>query len=290
MTRMRRTGLLLLCALAAAGVRAQDADDAPPPAGPTPGRKLPFLGDLARKHGIELPLPFGAGIVYYYLDRDITVTDLRVGRNGAVPTSVSDFAQLSTTSKVNNLNLKLDVWLLPFLNVYAIAGYVWNESQTTFDLTLPPLVPGGEPRRRVVTVPTSLDGTVGGVGLTAAGGYGPFFLALDSNVAQVDLGFDDSFHAVVTSIRSGWNGRARGRPMRAWASATRWDTFATATGTIDDPDGGTLRFEVDQGPAHPWTYGLGVNYSPRPWLDVSVDSGTDFHRGWYFVLVPVVRF
>jgi len=77
-----------------------------------------------------------------------------------------------------------------------------------------------------------------------------------------------------------------------WANATYWDTFATASGTIEDPDGGgkSLRFEVDQGPAHPWTYGVGAQYSARRWLDVACDFGTDFRRGWYVAIVPVVRF
>jgi hypothetical protein len=49
-----------------------------------------------------------------------------VGRNGAPVYSVSQFAQFASSSNVNNLNLKLDVWLLPFLNLYAIVGGVWN--------------------------------------------------------------------------------------------------------------------------------------------------------------------
>lgn len=279
--------------LAAAGVAprvfAQAADEEPPPAGAN--RRLPFLGDLARKRGIELPLPLGAGVVYYYIGRDIAVSDVRLGRNGAPLSSVGDFAQLASTSSVSNLNVKFDVWLLPFLNVYAIAGYVWNESQTTLDVTLPPLRPEGASRRRRVTVPTAIEGTVGGLGTTLAGGYGPFFMAADFNAAQADLGFDDRFSAVVTSLRSGWHGSAGGRPLRVWANATYWNTFATASGTVADPDGGgTLSFEVDQGPAHPWTYGGGLQYSPRRWLDVAADVGVDFHGGWYVAIVPVVRF
>jgi hypothetical protein len=104
---------------------------------------LPFLGEEARKRGIELPKPFGIGVVYYYLDREIAISDVRVGRNGETPSSVSDFAQLGSSSRVNNANIKFDVWLLPFLNVYAIAGHIWNESTTRIDVTLPPILPGG---------------------------------------------------------------------------------------------------------------------------------------------------
>jgi len=251
---------------------------------------LPLLGEEATKRGIELPLPFGTGFVYYHLSRDIAISDVRVGRNGSPPTSVSDFAQLSSNSNVDNLNVKLDAWLLPFFNVYLIAGYIWNKSETTIDVTLPPLLPGGPTRRHTMTVPTRLEGSVGGIGFTAAGGYGPFFMTYDANFAQADLGFNDRFKAVVTSIRGGWNGRAGPRPLRAWAGATDWNTFATASGTVADPDGGTLSFEVDQGPAYRYTYGVGAQYSATRALEFAVDLGTDGHGGWYLALIPVFRF
>ena len=253
-------------------------------------RILPLMGDLATKRGIELPLPLGAGIVYYHLARGIAVHDVRVGRNGAQPQSVSDFAQLSAHAKVDNLNAKLDAWILPFLNVYAIVGYIWNESETHVDVTLPPLLPGGQPRRKSMTVPTSLEGTVGGLGATLAGGYGPYFLTVDVNGAQADLGFDDRFKAVLTSIRGGWNGRAGGRPLRVWANFTDWNTDATVTGTVPDPDGGSLAFEVDQGPAYHETYGVGGQYGPTRHIELAADTGFDGHGGWYVALVPVFRY
>jgi hypothetical protein len=270
----------------------EDGTEAQPPASRDTQSKpfpLPFLAEEARKRGIDLPLPFGFGLVYYHLERDIRITDVWVGRNGASPASVSQFANLGSTATTDNVNLKFDVWLLPFLNVYAIAGYVWNSSDTRIDVTLPPLTPVGQPRRFQMTVPTEMTGTVAGLGLTLAGGYGPFFMALDVNAVKANLGFDERFHGVITSARAGWSGEVGSRPLRTWVNITRWDTYDTVKGTVADPDGGTLAFEVDQGPAYPYTYGVGVSYSPRKWFDVAVDTGTDFHGGWYVAVVPVVR-
>lgn len=251
---------------------------------------LPLLGELATSRGIELPLPFGIGLVYYHLDRDIEVTDVRVGRNGAPPASVSDFAALSATSNVENLNLKLDAWLLPFLNLYAIVGYVFNDSETRIDVTLPPLLPSSPPRQFRMDVPTTIEGSVAGLGATIAGGYPPYFLVVDVNAAQADLGFDDRLQATVVSTRAGWTGDAWGRSTQAWLGATYWDTFATPTGTVADPDGGTLRFEVDQGPRWAWTYSIGghVNFGPR--IEAAIDIGTDMHGGWSLALIPAFRF
>jgi hypothetical protein len=80
------------------------------------------------------------------------------------------------------------------------------------------------------------------------------------------------------------------RPFRTWANLTDWNTFATATATIADPDGGTLSFEVDQGPAYRYTYGLGAHYSATPMIELAADGGIDGHGGWYLALIPVFRF
>ena len=253
-------------------------------------RMLPFLGEEARKLGHELPEPFGVSLVYYKLVRDIKVTDLRLANDGGPPTSVSQFVDLGSGTDVKNINVKLDAWLLPFLNVYGIVGKVWNKSDTTIDVTLPPLVSSAPGRRFTTTVPTSIEGTVGGLGVTLAGGYKDFFGALDVNWAKADLGFDERFKAVISSARAGWNGSADGRPLRAWANVTYWDTFAVAKGTVANPDGGLLTFEVEQGPKHPWTYGAGFSYSPKKWFDFNVDVGVDGHGGWYVAIVPVIRF
>ena len=295
MTTLARRSLAALGALwllwPAAAIANAPADSVKTAAVATPRKSfLPLLGEEATKRGIELPLPFGAGLVYYHLDRDIQVSDIRLGANGAPPQSVSQFAKLASNSNVENLNLKLDAWILPFVNVYAIAGYVWNHSDTRVDVALPPLLPGGPERRRTVTLPTDIQGSVGGLGVTLAGGYGPYFMTYDADFAQADLGFDDRFKAVITSLRGGWNGKTGTRPLRLWASVTDWNTFATAKGTVADPDGGTLTFEVDQGPAYRTTYGLGGQTTFGPHLELALDGGSDFHGGWYLAVIPVFRF
>src|SRR5262249_11443118 len=150
--RRRWTAPAVLAALLAASQSARAQEKAGEPK-PFP---LPLLGEEAKKQGYELPLPFGVGLVYYNLHRAIEITDVRGGRNGAPVSSVSRFAQFASTSDVNNLNLKLDVWLLPFLNLYAIVGGVWNKSDTNIDVTLQPIRPDGVPRNFRVSVPAQL--------------------------------------------------------------------------------------------------------------------------------------
>jgi hypothetical protein len=83
---------------------------------------LQFLAEEAIKAGHDLPLPFGAGVIITGLDnRKIDVSDVRVGLQNPVR-SVSQFVQLGSTSNVFNANFKFDAWLLPFLDVCALAG------------------------------------------------------------------------------------------------------------------------------------------------------------------------
>ncbi len=120
MRRLVVAATLLAALGAVAPAFPQDAGNEPSPTqGVTPGRKLPFLAHLANERGIELPQPFGAGAVFYYTSRDIKVTDVRVGLGDATPVSTGEVAQFASTSSVKNFNVKFDVWLLPFVNVYA---------------------------------------------------------------------------------------------------------------------------------------------------------------------------
>src|SRR5262249_20654512 len=213
--------LMLLCPLAR-------ADANKPPENDSWFSGLPLLGDQARAAGAELPRPVGVALVMTGLKgREIEVTDLRIGLTTA-PRSVSKFVDLGSTSNVVNANLKIDVWLLPFLNVYTLLGYVNNSSTTHLQVNVPRPGPIPGVRTAQASLDTKLDGFLGGGGATLAGGYKQFFGVLDCNYEQIDLGFDDTFHALIASTRVGWNGTVDEIPMQYWIGGGYWNTAATA--------------------------------------------------------------
>src|SRR5262252_9518149 len=54
--------------------------------------RLPFMAEEARKRGYDLPLPFGASLVVIGLgNREIDVSDVRIGVNGNPPQSINQF-------------------------------------------------------------------------------------------------------------------------------------------------------------------------------------------------------
>jgi hypothetical protein len=98
---------------------------------------LPFLADEALKWGYELPLPRGMSVLYYYVQRDIEISDVRAGINGAPLRNVSNFVNLGSKSHVNVVVARFDAWLLPFVDVYGLAGSVWNNTTTKGTLSVP---------------------------------------------------------------------------------------------------------------------------------------------------------
>lgn len=252
---------------------------------------LPLMADEARKRGIELPLPFGVSTVFTgLLDRKIDVTDVRTGVNGAPPQSVSRFVNLGSTSTVVNVNLKFDAWVLPFLNVYVLAGYVYNESTTRATITIPR--PGPLPGNVVseTNITTSLDGFVGGGGMTLAGGYENFFLVGDVNYSQTDIGFSDRFKAIIATFRAGYRTSVAEHPVQFWVGQGYWNTRNTAKGQTHVPGLGHVEFEADQGPTFPWMTDFGANIGFAKWFETVIDFGTDWHGGYLVVVAPTYRF
>jgi hypothetical protein len=265
----------------------QTVEPTPAPTASTPWySKLPLLAEEARKRGHELPLPFGAALILTGLDgRKIEVTDTRIALEDNPGQSVSNFVDLGSTSQVFNANLKFDAWILPFLNVYALVGYVHNNSTTHAHVTLL-----NDLIERESDIETELDGMVGGVGMTLAGGYKQFFAVADYNYNKADLGFDENFTAKIASLRAGWMGKLGELPTQIWLGVGNWDTAATAKGHGTLDNGMRLSFEADQKPKTNWMYDIGAQFEISKSFQLVVDVGADFDGGYLFVLGPTYRF
>jgi hypothetical protein len=109
---------------------------------------LPFLGDEARKRGYVLPLPFGVSINYMDMRQNINVDSINftgLSLDGRIdcgkdpvckhavnnifangPVSLDNAFQIGvghTRESSKTETLKLDAWLLPFMNVYGLVGH-----------------------------------------------------------------------------------------------------------------------------------------------------------------------
>jgi hypothetical protein len=295
----RRSATTLAIFMAAVAARA----DPPPPAGGTTGPEspqaqaaeprsfFPLMAEEALKRGYELPLPYGGALVLTGLaNREIEVIDVRLDLDGVPVLQNADFVDLGSSSDVFNANLKFDVFVLPFLNVYALLGYVYNQSDTTARITLSTPGPGGGDVVFDRTIQTELDGFIGGLGFALAGGYGNFFLVADASYIQSDLGFDDNFTATIATVRAGYRGVVGTLPLQTWLGVGSWDTAATAIGHTDLPGGIRFTFEADQRPHTKWMYDVGANFEFSKKFQLVADVGFDFEGGYLLVLGPTWRF
>src|SRR5439155_16209676 len=102
------------------------------------------------------------------------------------------------------------------------------------------------------------------------------FISADTNFSVTDLGFNDRFHALVASLRTGWNGKIGQSPVRLWTGVQYWDTASTASSTVTLSTGERLSFEADQGPRNPVNMMFGVSAQLNKHFGILVEYGTNF--------------
>lgn len=212
--------LALLALPSAAGAQAPDAGHA---AGKWP-YALPFWGEKLAERGLKFPLPFGIGLNYAFIDQPIEISRIAVGVNDSEMVDLSDlivFDELD--SKVHALNLRADVWVLPFLNVYAMGNYA-IDSQTSVSIAQPIAFAAG----------ASQSGVGGGFGFTAAAGLWGFFGTVDLNWTWNKLEkLDRPVGTFLLTPRVGKNfGKLAGIECILWVGAMRQQIESETKGEI----------------------------------------------------------
>ncbi len=231
---------------------------------------LPLMGGKAREQGYSLPRALGVGVNFISINRPTEITSVRAGVNNTGLNEI-DHLSFSALASVRTVMCRFDAWLLPFLNVYGLGGYIWNTSRVDVTIDLPER-PGTE-----ITSNGELEGPTYGGGTTLAGGYKWFFASADFNITYSQLNELSEFVAKLYSVRLGWNGMAGDSPIRLYSGAEYWDTKRTIGGSIPVEDGvvETVEFAVDQEPVDPMTIivGTSVTVSENFWLVLE-------YQGW----------
>jgi hypothetical protein len=145
-----------------------------PDAGHSPGNwpyTFPLWGEKLAQRGLNFPLPFGIGLNYAYINQPIKISRIAVGVNDSEMVDLSDLIVFDDlNSKVHAMNLRVDMWVLPFLNLYAMGNWA-IQSQTSVSISEPFSFDAG----------ATQSGYGGGFGLTAAAGAWGFFGTIDLN-------------------------------------------------------------------------------------------------------------
>jgi len=213
---------------------------------------LPLMANKAYEQGYELPLPFGVGLNFITLKRDIEVKEIHAGFGELH--DVTDLVAVDAETHVNTFIARMDAWILPFLNLYVMGGYIENQSDVSATFTIPNL--GGGSTNVTINSSGDMRGTLVGGGITLAAGYADFFLTLDANYSETTLDgiLDETVQVGIYSVRTGWSGKIGQTSLQIWLGGMYWDSERVVEGAV-----GPIKFEVLQGPVDPFNLTLGTN-------------------------------
>jgi len=254
-------------------------------------RKLPFLAQEVVDLGFELPNPYGIALINVSIQQDLVLENLAIGINGP-PDREIDFVDFGTPSVENSaLQLKLDAWILPFLNAFTTIGVFDGDAAIPLkfegsDLfpqicAITPNAPQCVRTYSAVANP-AYDGTNITVGINLAMGWDRFFVALPVTYAWTDVDIiDNTVTALNITPRIGMTGDMGDRgSVAVFMGATYLRAEVDIAGSIDlDTPGGpagditTLAFRISQRNKDRWNYLLGFNWDLDKRWSVLAEAG-----------------
>lgn len=268
---------------------------------------LPFLGDEARKRGYELPLPFGLNINYMNIRQNIDVDSINFNGLSLKGHSLDNAFKINvgnTRERSKTETVKLDAWLLPFMNVYGLVGYTdgHSVSQIGVDVLGPhghsiPLAPKYKNQLQNLAFQLDFKGTTYGVGTTLVGGIGNWFTAFDANYTQTRFDIlDGSIDAFTISPRIGYRFNTPGNDtlhlpsgkLNLWVGSMYQDVQQEFKGSLSDltmPSAALQdmvnlankdnkgRFDVKQHLSSPWNVLVGAQYELTRNFNVTTEIG-----------------
>ena len=241
---------------------------------------LPLGKSLAAGH--ELPLPLGISANVFFLEQDMEAQAIAIdipplplptGPLQLPPGLPAESAKLE--SRATSTTAKIDAWVLPFLNVYGVAGYVDGETTASgFSV-------GGLPPELASLLPNSFaisySGPDYGVGGTLAAGYNQFFASLDANYTESDLDIGDStIEAFVISPRIGITGDLGGLSGALYVGAMYQDVDEQQNGTVKFPIMGMavpVGYDVISAAKEEWNYLVGANLKASESWNYGIEVG-----------------
>lgn len=214
----------------------------------------------------SLPLPCGIGVNYYYQRQGYDMKSLKLNPDigsqfGLVPSA------LNVKSRVNEVNVKLDTWLFPFLNIFGIVGRVEQVTRIR-NIPYPPINP----------LEYEDDGNLYGGGVTAVYGIKYVWASLTVADTYADLSKQDSWiQAFVLSPRIGvrvdtpWPGKN----LSVWVGGMYQQVDEKHTGSWDIPGIGPLQYDAKLSEKEPWNFlaGLSTDLWGRVGLEVEAGVG-----------------
>jgi hypothetical protein len=189
---------------------------------------FPVLGQGAYKKGFDIPYPVGIMGNFMWMKQGVLIDNMQLGLktdNQDIPLTPVDFIEFGDNINTSYTgNLRPDIWIFPFLNVYGIFGY--GHSTTEVNLVAPIEL------KSVVEQNISTTG----VGVMSAFGIGPVWVSVDANWTwnKPEL-LDKAVNVNVLGLRFGQTFTFKSRPDRniaIWAGGMRAKMSSSSSGSV----------------------------------------------------------
>ena len=231
--------------------------------------RLPLLAEWAGAR--ELPLPFGVSLLCYGQDHGYDIR--RLAASSALDPRIGpmvqqlDPATIDVDNRVTQIGLKADVWLFPFLDVFALAGRIDGETEVSFG----ELPPEAEPILGALDRGLDVDysGFVYGVGGTLTWGMGPAFAALNGLATWTDLDEETSVEAYILRPLVG----VRVGALALWTGAMYQKAQEDHEGSIALAGLGLIDYDLELEEKEPWNALVGASYDVAKNWQIEAEAG-----------------
>jgi len=220
--------------------------------------------------------PWGVGVDIFTMKQDYKIKSLDFELPGV---GEIDPSNIDVTNNLSNYDLKLDVWVTPFLNVFGLIGKLNADTYVDLSNVTIPGLPVALGR-----LPVSYDGTVYGAGFNLVYGTNKWFAALNNTWTNTSLSgdFDSSVSSFTIQPRIGiivdqWT---------LWGGGMWLDTNEKHSGVINlgVPGLPSIPFDVELQTLNKWNYAVGIGriFSPRATIMFELGFGDRTHTLFNF--------
>jgi hypothetical protein len=203
---------------------------------------LPIWGEKAAKLGFNLPYSAGLGVNYLWQESDLIIDNLFVGFNNGPMYDLNEIIRFDKAkASASGINLRPDIWVFPFLNVYGIFGKAQTSTTIGAGLWIPDVDPDPNTENQWQEVMSfsskaEFEATTMGIGMTPTIGVGGGWLALDMNCTWNDISaLEKPAFAFVFGPRMGksFNFKKKDSNISFWAGAFRLHLKSSTAGSLN---------------------------------------------------------
>ncbi|MFC2125742.1 hypothetical protein ACFLU5_13120 [Bacteroidota bacterium] len=147
---------------------------------------LPIWGEKAIEAGFDIPYSAGIGVNYFWQESEMVINNLNVGFNNSKRYNLDEIVRFNDViASTSIVNVRPDIWLFPFLNVYGI--FAVSQISTSVDFSVYTPTQGSPAKLFDYSTSASFSATSTGFGLTPTMGIRGGWIALDMNLTWSDI-------------------------------------------------------------------------------------------------------